>query len=149
MGTRPVRPRKPVARMPVFHSVGALDALTDADATHRIDDGLPETLQQWIAYNGITHIKIKLNGDDSNWDVDRVANIHRATTETQEKRKVSHWVYSLDFNERCRNVDYLLEFIRDLEAKARARSNASSTSSSRPRATWRQTGRTLCSRRQN
>ena len=109
---------KPVARMPVFHSVGALDALTDADVTHRIDDGLPETLQQWIAYNGITHIKIKLNGDNLNWDVDRVANIHRATTETQEKRKVSHWVYSLDFNERCRNVEYLLQFIRDLEAKS-------------------------------
>jgi L-alanine-DL-glutamate epimerase-like enolase superfamily enzyme len=109
---------KPVPRMPVFHSVGALDALTEADVTHRIDDGLPETLQQWIAYNGITHIKIKLNGDDLNWDVDRVANIHRATTETQEKRKVSKWFYSLDFNEKCRNVEYLLKFIHDLEAKS-------------------------------
>jgi L-alanine-DL-glutamate epimerase-like enolase superfamily enzyme len=109
---------KPVPRMPVFHSVGALDALTDADVTHRIDDGLPETLQQWIAYNGITHIKIKLNGDDLAWDVDRVANIHKATTETQDKRGVSNWVYSLDFNERCRNVEYLLNFIRDLEAKS-------------------------------
>lgn len=109
---------KPVPRMPVFHSVGALDALTNADVTHRIDDGLPETLQQWIVYNGITHIKIKLNGDDLNWDVDRVANIHRATTETQEKRKTSKWFYSLDFNERCRNVEYLLEFIHKLEAKS-------------------------------
>jgi L-alanine-DL-glutamate epimerase-like enolase superfamily enzyme len=109
---------RPVPRMPVFHSVGALDALTDADVTHRIGDGLPETLQQWIVFNGITHIKIKLNGDDLNWDVDRVANIHRATTETQEKRKISKWFYSLDFNERCRNVEYLLEFIHQLEAKS-------------------------------
>jgi L-alanine-DL-glutamate epimerase-like enolase superfamily enzyme len=109
---------KPVPRMPVFHSVGALDPLTDADVQHRLDDGLPETLQQWIVYSGITHIKIKLNGDDLNWDVDRVANIHRATVETQKKRNVSDWVYSLDFNERCRDVQYLLQFIGNLEAKS-------------------------------
>lgn len=109
---------KPVPRMPVFHSVGALDPLTDADVVHPINDGLPETLQQWIVYNGITHIKIKLNGGDLKADVDRVANIHKATTETQEKRQVANWVYSLDFNERCPNVEYLLNFIRDLEEKS-------------------------------
>jgi L-alanine-DL-glutamate epimerase-like enolase superfamily enzyme len=109
---------RPVPRMPLYHSVGALDPLTDADITHRINDGLPETLAQWIVYSGITHTKIKLNGDDLKWDVDRVVNIDRVTTETQNKRGVSKWVYSLDFNEKCRNVGYLLAFIRELEVKS-------------------------------
>jgi L-alanine-DL-glutamate epimerase-like enolase superfamily enzyme len=109
---------RPVPSMPLYHSVGALDALTEADLTHRINDGRPETLAQWIVYSGITHTKIKLNGDDLKWDVDRVVNIDRVTTETQAKRGVSNWVYSLDFNEKCRNVGYLLAFIRELKAKS-------------------------------
>jgi hypothetical protein len=33
---------------------------------------------------------------------------------------VSQWFYSLDFNERCRNVEYLLEFLRRLKERAPA-----------------------------
>jgi L-alanine-DL-glutamate epimerase-like enolase superfamily enzyme len=104
-----------VAALPLYHSVGALDPLTDADVKAPLGDGLPETLPQWIAYNGVDHIKIKLNGDDLAWDVSRVAAIHRVTAGTQARRNVREWVYSLDFNERCRNVEYLLEFIHRLE----------------------------------
>ncbi len=32
--------------MPLYHLVGALDPLTDADIPSRIDDGLPETLRR-------------------------------------------------------------------------------------------------------
>ncbi len=106
---------RPVAMLPLYHSVGALDPLTDADVREPLRDGLPQTLPQWIVYNGIDRIKIKLNGDDLAWDVNRVAAIHRITAETQARRNVQEWFYSLDFNERCRNVDYLLEFIRRLQ----------------------------------
>ena len=34
--------------------------------------------------NGLTHLKIKLNGDDLGWDVERVAHIDRVTAETQQ-----------------------------------------------------------------
>jgi L-alanine-DL-glutamate epimerase-like enolase superfamily enzyme len=111
---------RPVARMPLYHSVGALDALTEADVTHHIDDGLPETLGKWIEYNGITHIKIKLNGDDLKWDVDRVAEIDRVSEVTQGKRGVAQWMYSLDFNEKCKSVSYFLAFIRDLKTRSPA-----------------------------
>ena len=30
----------------------------------RIDDGLPETLEEWIPHDGLIHFKIKLNGDN-------------------------------------------------------------------------------------
>ena len=67
-----------------------------------------------------TNIKIKLNGEDLKWDVDRVLAVDRTTTETQAKRKVAKWVYSLDFNEKCPNIDYLLAFIRQIKEKAPA-----------------------------
>ena len=79
--------------------------------------GLPETLAEWIKFNGLTHLKIKLNGDDAQWDVERVVRVDRITTETQRKRGVREWVYSLDFNERCPNVQYLVDFLNRVKAE--------------------------------
>src|SRR5947209_4046929 len=99
-------------RMPLYHLVGALDPLTAADVRQPVGDGLPETLGEWIPADGLTHLKIKLNGDDLEWDVERVIVVDRVASEQQAKRGVSRWHYSLDFNERCANVGYLLEFLR-------------------------------------
>jgi L-alanine-DL-glutamate epimerase-like enolase superfamily enzyme len=112
--------REPKPRMPLYHLVGALDPLTDADITKRIHDGLPETLPEWIHYSGLTHLKIKLNGDDLAWDVERVVAVDRVTAETQAKRGVREWYYSADFNEKCRNVDYLIEFLRKIKERTPA-----------------------------
>ncbi len=109
---------KATPRIQMYHSVGASDALTAADVKRPIGDGLPETLADWIPYNGVTAIKIKLNGNDLAWDVDRVASIHRVATEAQARRGVREWIYSLDFNERCPNVQYLLDFEHQLKGKA-------------------------------
>ena len=110
--------REPQQRMPLYHLIGALDPLTDADLTRRLDDGLPQTLPEWIRFNGLTHLKIKLNGDDLAWDVERVVGVERATAPTQRQRGVDRWCYSLDFNERCPNVAYLLEFLRKVREQA-------------------------------
>jgi L-alanine-DL-glutamate epimerase-like enolase superfamily enzyme len=109
---------KPAPRIRMYHSVGASDALTAAEVSRPVGDGLPETLEGWIPYNGVTAIKIKLNGNDLHWDVDRVASIDRVTTAVQAKRGVREWMYSLDFNERCPNVQYLLEFEHRLKLRA-------------------------------
>src|SRR5262249_38595819 len=93
---------------------------TDADIKQRINDGLPETLGEWIKADGLTHLKIKLNGDDLGWDVNRVVGVNAVAEEVQRQRGVTTWVYSLDFNERCPNVEYLLEFLRQVEAKVPA-----------------------------
>lgn len=110
--------REPKSRMPLYHLVGALDPVTDADIKQRINDGLPETLPEWIRYSGLTHLKIKLNGDDLKWDVERVLAVDRVTTETQAERGVTEWYYSADFNERCPNVGYLIEFLRRIKERA-------------------------------
>jgi L-alanine-DL-glutamate epimerase-like enolase superfamily enzyme len=104
----------------MFHSVGASDALTTAELKTPVGDGLPETLEEWIPYNGVIAIKIKLNGSDLAWDVDRVVGIDRVTTAAQSKRGVRDWVYSIDFNERCPNVQYVLDFEHQVKAKAPA-----------------------------
>ena len=109
---------EPKPTMPLYHLVGALDPLTEQDITQRIGDGMPETLGEWIRQDGLTHLKIKLNGDDLNWDVARVVTIDRVTTETQQERGVTQWYYSLDFNERCQNVAYLIEFLRQLREQS-------------------------------
>jgi L-alanine-DL-glutamate epimerase-like enolase superfamily enzyme len=109
--------KEPVPRMALFHSVGASDPIVAAEIKKPINDGLPETLPEWIRYNGLTHIKIKLDGNDLAWDLERIAQIDSAATETQAARQVKVWVYSLDFNERCPNVEYLLEFLRRLTEK--------------------------------
>lgn len=112
--------KTPKPRMPLYHLVGALDPITEADIARRLNDGLPETLPEWIEYNGLTHIKIKLNGNDLKWDVERVVRVDRAAAETQKKRGVTKWFYSADFNEKCPNVDYLLAFLRQVKEKTPA-----------------------------
>lgn len=107
--------KDPKAKMPLYHLVGALDPLTDADISTRIGDGLPETLPEWIRYSGLTHLKIKLNGDDLKWDVERVVRTDQVTAETQAERGVVTWFYSTDFNERCPNVDYLTTFLNHVK----------------------------------
>jgi hypothetical protein len=109
--------KKATPRIRMFHSVGASDALTKADVKKPVSDGLPETLEDWIPYNGLVAIKIKLNGSDLAWDVDRTVGIDRVATAVQAKRSVKEWVYCIDFNERCPNIEYVLGFIRQIKEK--------------------------------
>jgi L-alanine-DL-glutamate epimerase-like enolase superfamily enzyme len=109
---------KAIPRVRMYHSVGASDPLTPAEIKRRLNDGLPECLEDWIPYSGVTALKIKLNGGDLVADVDRVAAIDRVTIAAQTKRGFRDWIYSLDFNERCPNVQYLLDFERQIKGRA-------------------------------
>jgi len=109
--------RQPKPSMPLYHLVGALDPLTEADIQTPINDGLPEALPQWIAADGLTHLKIKLNGDNLRWDVDRVVAIERVAAEAQQRRGCARWNYSADFNEKCANVEYVLDFLAQIQER--------------------------------
>lgn len=112
--------KEPLPSVALFHSVGAADPIFAADVKTPVGDGLPETLPEWIEFSGLTHIKIKLNGDDLAWDVERMVQIERAAAETQQKRGVRKWVYILDFNERCPNVEHVLAFLRQVQERSPA-----------------------------
>ena len=108
------------AGMPLYHLVGAVDPVEDSDVKKRLNDGLPETVPEWIRYSGLTHLKIKLNGDDWKWDLERILRVDSATTATQKQRGVARWFYSLDFNEKCPNVEYLLKLLHSVKEKSPA-----------------------------
>ena len=95
----------------LYHSVGASDPISDLEVHDRLNDGLPETLAEWIEKDAITHLKIKLNGADLKADVERVVSIEKVTAEVQARRGIKKWKYCCDFNERCKDVDYLLAFL--------------------------------------
>ena len=108
---------RPQPAMPLYHLVGALDPLTEGDLSERVGDGLPETLAEWIAADGLGHLKVKLNGDDLEWDVQRLLDVNRVASEARG----GEWQYSADFNEQCQTAEYLLEFLRRVqEGDARA-----------------------------
>jgi len=108
-------PSAPRDRTPVFHSVGASDAIEAADVTARLDDGLPNTLEEWIARDGVTRFKIKLNGGNGDADVDRIVRTDRVARRVLAPRRVD-WKYLLDFNEGCPNVGYLLDVLARVKA---------------------------------
>jgi L-alanine-DL-glutamate epimerase-like enolase superfamily enzyme len=108
---------EPKERMPLCHLISAVDPIEGSENTKPIRDGLPETLPEWINHNGLNHLKIKLNGDDLSWDLERMLHIDRVTTETQNKRGVQDWAYVPDFNEKCPNVEYYLTFLRRLKER--------------------------------
>lgn len=112
--------REPTARLPLYHLVGALDPLTDADVTDRPDDSLPVTLGEWIAADGLTHLKIKLAGDNLDWDIDRVLSVEKVSVAAQEARGCSEWFYSCDFNEKCASAEYVIEFLNRVKDSAPA-----------------------------
>lgn len=104
--------RDPVPTLPLYHLVGALDPLTDADVVDRPNDKLPVTLGEWILADSLTHLKIKLAGDQLEWDVDRVLTIEKITAAVQQERNCANWFYSCDFNEKCQSADYVIEFLK-------------------------------------
>jgi L-alanine-DL-glutamate epimerase-like enolase superfamily enzyme len=110
--------RQPKPALPLYHLVGGVDPILPEDVKQPVGDGLPENLPEWIRFNGITHIKVKLNGDDREWDLNRVIRVHEATARTESERSVSAYVYSLDFNEKCPNVGYLVEFLQALRSRS-------------------------------
>ena len=109
----------PRARIPVFHSVGGLDPLDTSELKAPVGDGLPETLDDWIRRDGLVRLKIKLQGDDLSWDVERTVAIDRIASAVQASRGVDDLAYCLDFNERCPDVQYVLECLGRIRAVSR------------------------------
>lgn len=103
---------KPKPTMPLYHLVGALDPLSDADIKSRLNDGYPETLEEWLRSDGITHLKIKLAGNNIDWDVGRIVEVTRICEATAPER---NWKLSFDFNEQCPNEDYVIDLLERIE----------------------------------
>jgi L-alanine-DL-glutamate epimerase-like enolase superfamily enzyme len=112
--------RLPKPWLPLYHLVGALDPLTPGEVKQPINDGLPESLDAWISAEGLTHLKIKLNGDGLAWDVERVLAVEAVASAADRRPSRPAWFYSLDFNEKCASVDHVMDFLAQVRERSPA-----------------------------
>lgn len=62
--------------LPAWHLVGGKDLLDASELTGaEPDDGYPVLLADWIQRDGLTCLKVKLRGDDAEWDFDRLVRV--------------------------------------------------------------------------
>ena len=96
---------KPVERINARHTIGLVDPLTAEDLTgkDRINDGLPETLEEVIGFYGNRFFKIKISGDVEA-DIERLSRI----SEILEK-SAPGFLATLDGNEQYRDPEHFQE----------------------------------------
>lgn len=93
-------------RMPAWHLVGGKDLIdaVELDGTEP-DDGYPVLLPDWIDRDGLKCLKVKLRGNDENWDYDRLVKVGQIAIEHDV-----HWLTS-DFNCTVTDPSYVNEIL--------------------------------------
>ncbi len=104
---------QPLRRLHARHTVGLVDPITAADQSERVNDGLPETLEE--VANGYRHRywKLKVGGNIAA-DVERLAAIASVLD-----RMHGGYHASLDGNEQYEDAEGALALWRAMEADAR------------------------------
>jgi L-alanine-DL-glutamate epimerase-like enolase superfamily enzyme len=70
------------SKLPAWHLVGGKDLLDASELTgDEPDDGYPVLLRDWIDRDGLTCLKVKLRGNDAEWDYDRLVKVGRIAIE--------------------------------------------------------------------
>jgi L-alanine-DL-glutamate epimerase-like enolase superfamily enzyme len=63
-------------QLPAWHLVGGKDLIDESELTgDEPDDGYPVLLREWIRRDGLTCLKVKLRGNDAEWDYDRLMRV--------------------------------------------------------------------------
>lgn len=109
---------RPSAHIAARHTVGLVDPITAVE--HRVNDGLPETLEEVVARYGHRWFKLKVGGV-AKADVERLAAIASVLDRIPEPYHAS-----LDGNEQYENVDGVLELWRQMGATPRLKRLVSS-----------------------
>ena len=105
-------------RIPAFHLVGGLDKLREGELTDDDpQDGLPVSLDQWVRYDHLHCLKVKLKGTDLDWDVSRIDEVVAIAHEEHRKLGLRGLSFSADTNEQCESPEYIIELIARLKEK--------------------------------
>ena len=105
-------------QLPLFHLVGGLDKLSkDELGEDDPRDGLPVSLDQWIAKEGLYCLKVKLLGTDLDWDLNRILDVDAVARETLGPTRSADLAYSVDTNEQCESPAYCVELLSRLRAE--------------------------------
>ena len=105
-------PTRPLTTFNIRHTVGLSDPLTKADlpATERLNDGEPETLEEYVARDGLRYLKVKISGDPKT-DLTRLGKIWDVVAKAHQP------VITLDGNESYDDIDRFARYVDDLEEK--------------------------------
>jgi L-alanine-DL-glutamate epimerase-like enolase superfamily enzyme len=88
--------------LPAWHLVGGKDPIEPSELTgNEPDDGEPVLLRDWVRRDGLKCLKIKLTGDDPEWDYRRIVGVGRIAIE-----EGADWL-SADFNCTVREPAYV------------------------------------------
>lgn len=103
-------PIQPATRFSIRHTVGLADPLKASEVPDekRIDDGLPETLEEYIRADGIRHFKVKISGDPEA-DLERLARIWDVILRADQP------AVTLDANEAYGDLKVFADFVRRFE----------------------------------
>lgn len=103
-------PAVPLEKLAIRHTVGMVDPLTaaDLDPDTRQNDGLPETLEDYIAADGLRYLKIKLGGN-ADADCARLETIGQIVA--RSGRPIQ---FTLDGNEQFKSLDAFAAFVSEL-----------------------------------
>jgi L-alanine-DL-glutamate epimerase-like enolase superfamily enzyme len=106
-------------RVPIFHLCGGLDKLTrkeldDSDP----QDGLPNCLEDWVATEGMYCLKVKLRGNDLEWDIDRTIQVHDIGRRELDKLGIEPLHVTADTNEQCDSPEYIIEMLHKIRERS-------------------------------
>jgi hypothetical protein len=104
---------QPLTRLHARHTVGLVDPITAADQSERVDDGLPETLEEVAATYRHRYWKLKVGGNIAA-DVERLSRIAAVLD-----RLHGGYHASLDGNEQYEDAEGALALWRAMEAEPR------------------------------
>ncbi|MSU34339.1 MAG: hypothetical protein EXS36_04380 [Pedosphaera sp.] len=101
---------KPLQTLAAWHLVGGLDPLDEGElsGSEPVDEH-PVLLADWIQRDGLKCLKVKLRGNDSDWDYRRMVQVGRIG------RAGGVNDYSADFNCTVRDPAYVCEILDHLE----------------------------------
>lgn len=106
------------------HTVGLLDAITDADVKQPLNDGLPQTLAQVLERYGHRWFKLKISGDQQA-DIERLCAI-ASVLDGHFSRLGEPYHATLDGNEQYEDGDAALAFWHAVRSEPRLKALASS-----------------------
>ncbi len=106
-------PDKPLQSIHVRHTVGLADPLSTADIPpdERLNDGLPQALEEYISQTGIEYLKIKVSNDQAE-SLQRLVTI----SELLERHGDRQYRVTLDGNEQFGRTEDFMALIESLRS---------------------------------
>lgn len=110
-----ILPEKPLERLFIRHTIGLSDPIRTADifGDQRVEDGLPQSLEENIDAYGLQYFKVKVNGDFDQ-DYERI----RQISTLFEQKHLREFYFTLDGNEQFNSIEQIRKYWEQLNEKS-------------------------------